>query len=296
LSDFGYFIPIFIPWLDVFTKFKKEGIKAAKALLEMLLPNALYFTVSQDDFGYEFPMRKKFPLNVFVFSGTNHGNVPIPMNIQSRQTITNYTYENRMVFLGNVISKLRKRILGKLQNLTTVAHFNGTDWIPHMRNSTVHLVLPGMARGTFRLKEIMDMGGIPAIIFKDYPWIPYYRVIPYEDFGFVVQEDHLPEFVKQVHSLKKEDILRRRALVRQYAKRHFTIDIIMKQIHSVLLYGFTRTDLRCAIYRYGKNPSILRYHNCIQLFDPMRNVSLFTLIKIVSLFEIMRNVPLFEEI
>lgn len=257
LSDiFGPYIPILIPFVDIW--FPKRGYpeEFISTLQKVLRPNVLYITVSQNDDGLPaknpIMAMENFP-NLLVLSAGGYGHVPIPLLKQSEALNNQKDIAERSYFLSyvgkltNAPHDMRKKMDKELNALAkarqfTYQHFHGEAWREIMTDSKFSLVPRGYGRTAYHLVETLQMGLIPIHVYSDVPWVPYADL--FDKLGFVAHYKQLESLVDdKLLKLSNEEVKRREELIVSLRDSHFSFEGILRQMEKFLLNE--PNDLRC---------------------------------------------------
>eukprot|EP00040_Diaphanoeca_grandis_P033477 m.205279 g.205279 ORF g.205279 m.205279 type:complete len:436 (-) comp32909_c4_seq2:125-1432(-) len=256
LSDLPYghkYVPLFIPWVDLFVAtWFRFPVGFVAALLAVLRTDVPYVTVSQNDNGMWTKCTqeyiKTYP-NILVFSGGGVGQVPIPL-LKAAVSVQNneIEMENRpydMSFVGSQTHKVRRTMIELLNASTAnISHtsYSGGQWKEIMKKSRLQLVPRGFGRTSYKLMEIFHMGFIPIYIYTDIPFVPYLDMI--KELGYIVHIDDFPKFLTQISSVNVEVFEEREKKIISLRSSHFEWPGIEKQILKFLDNDETG-DLRC---------------------------------------------------
>jgi hypothetical protein len=257
-SDFGPFIPLFVPWIRAWGHphcHSRCYLLFLSSIFELLDRRYLYVTVSHNDDGVEGrDDRMVIPENLFVLSAGGKGHVPLVLfrksyNFSSLSIPSRYQYD--AVFLGTIESHWVRRFIGPalLRTLGTRAYVGSSpQWIDFYAQSKFILCPRGFGRNSFRLTEVLQMGMVPVYVYDDMIWLPYYDSIGGSKFSFVARWDQLNTTLQAMRGISAEQVREMRLRVRELYNTHFSVDGLFKQLFGLLQGGFGSTDLRCANY------------------------------------------------
>lgn len=254
-DTFGSYIPLFLPWVDLWVENKfryPDGF--VDTLMSALRPDVAYVTVSQGDMGIsgyrELPM-KKIP-NVLVLSAGGYGHVPIPLLKQEESpsdesSIQPSERQNMFVYTGslehapnNLRKKMHKALLASDLNYT---HYYGNNWRRVMQSALFNLVPRGYGRSAYHLMETLQSNLVPIYVYSDEPWIPYQDV--FNSIGYKTTFEELPTLAKRLTSLPSSTIAQIEEQIASLRKSHFSYAGAIHQIGLFLKYGSSVSDLRC---------------------------------------------------
>ena len=254
LSDhFGPYIPLFIPWVDIWVAGKRNYPPGfVDTLYSVLRPNVPYITVSQNDQGLtgrnEIPM-STIP-NVLVLSAGGYGHVPIPL-FKQHEPLNNRKHPNErqyaMTYTGSMEhapKRIREKMHVRFTNDTRIhyKHYFGPEWRTVMAESRFSLTPRGYGRSAYHLMEILQMGHIPIHIYSDIPWVPYADV--YREIGF---SNHyvkgIDELVSRLENTTAEQIVELERRIVELRDSHFSVQGVLDQIQRFMLNE--ENDLRC---------------------------------------------------
>ena len=257
LSDlFGPFIPIFVPWVDLWvTNRFKYPTGLVETLRSMLRPNVPYITVSQNDDGLPGRHRDltmdQIP-NVLVLSAGGYGHVPIPLLKQQEDLKNEKDPQNRSIFLsyvgslGNAPKQMRSKINASLAELLPKSPFQyryyyGVDWRKVMADSRFSLAPRGFGRTSYHVVEVLQSGLIPIHVYTDVPWVPYADL--FDKIAFTVQADGMDALVDRLKNMTLDGIREREQMIVAMRDSHFSPAGVKEQIEQFLMGK--DTDLRC---------------------------------------------------
>jgi hypothetical protein len=242
-------IPLFVEWSDYARKFNvhdDNDISLFKPLLSQIRADIIYVTVSQSNHGLRF-LDGAYP-NILQINSGGEGHIAIPLLKGSAipfQPIPKAFPKYNLSFYGSTYhGKGRKRIIDCLQkrighhlylDLNIVIGFLN-NWKDEASLSALNLAPEGFGRGTYRLSEIVQMGRVPVLVYKDEPWIPYRGSnISVEHIGIRTQSSDkgAEELINVLKSLKLSRVYDLMERVKQ-ARYYYTIDGVLEQIKLFL--------------------------------------------------------------
>tara|TARA_B110001452_G_C15199885_1_gene416467 strand:- start:37 stop:1494 length:1458 start_codon:yes stop_codon:yes gene_type:complete len=268
---FGPWVPIFLPWTDVFVK-PGWRPRMFAALRSVLRPTVAYLTLVQMDEGLESRDQgassarldyAQLP-NLLVLSAGGYGHVAVPLlkqpedaappPLSARSTLASFV--GTLQHGGTKIPRdLRRRAVCAARAAAsrlgaTVEACRGSGcaapWRDVMRRSRASLAPRGYGRTSFHLSEIIQMGLLPIYLHlaNDPPWLPYPSV--FERFGFVADETTLPEVLRRLNAMGEVEFDARTRAVLEARTSHFSYGGTLEQIDRFLKGDPSRpTDLRC---------------------------------------------------
>jgi hypothetical protein len=255
---FGPYVPLFLPWTDIWLSGKRSyPPELTRLLYRMLRPDVPYITVVQNDQGLPAngAFDQKRTPSLLVLSAGGYGHVPVPLFRQSEPRNNRRPMAERqylMSFVGSLShapNQLRQRmdhiaaqtIANQHANYT---YYQGAHWRSIMADSCTSLVPRGFGRTAYHLIEILQMGLVPVYVYDDISWVPYADI--FETFGFVAKLAHLPDLVKRIQQESSQGALQKREqTIVAMRDSHFTPDGVMRQVHAFMLGGQHQSDLRC---------------------------------------------------
>jgi hypothetical protein len=264
---FGLFIPIFLPWLQLWLlECRHRGAPVVywtvlNKLFRRMSPNFLYVTVVQNADGLQGRESKfRIPSNIFILSQGGKGHIPI---LQFRglmvpdESFGRCEYDAVFAGIVDFRRSCRAEMVRDAQLVlpnTSLISEPVDNWTDLYRASKTVLCPRGYGRTSFRLSEVLQMGLIPIYIYNDFPWVAYYDSVNWSSFGYIVQVDKLAELLREVHEkLTREKVSRMRERVRSLYHTHWTPEASLGQIFNLLNYGFGRSDLRCGHYSKSRD-------------------------------------------
>ena len=271
-EDFGPFIPILMPWTDLFNTNHQEYDRMLQTLQKSLRPDVAYITIAQftagllgrqygksdQNFAKRLDFMKTIP-NVLVVSPAGYGHVPIPHLLRELKFLDGSVFKPiakrdlLVSFLGNYATdhknfrtRVRKRVNEQCKSLGVKcdmhdAKENSTVWQQIAANSKVSLSPRGLGRTSFHLYEILNLGLIPIHVYYDAPWLPYPDL--YHKIGFSTDLDGLPNLLKKINDMDLQELERMEEQIRSFKATHFTYEGVLNQISLFMKNG--GSDLRC---------------------------------------------------
>lgn len=254
-ESFGPFVPLFIPWVDLWVNRPKK-FKYPKGfideLMKVLRPDVPYITVSQNDQGL--PASKEMPLmhNILVLSAGGYGHVPIPLLKQEERAVEPLPFPRQYLVSyvghqGHAPDKMRVRMndyFNETLDATSYTHYYAKTnlWRNIMANSQASLTPRGYGRTSYHVMETLQMGLIPIHVYLDVPWVPYLKL--FETLGFIATVEELPALVQMLnYTMQADDFRDRERRIVSCRDSHFSVPGIMTQI-KLFLKG--TGDLECA--------------------------------------------------
>lgn len=253
-ETFGIYVPLFLPWVDLWVANKfhyPDGF--VDTLLGTLRPDVAYVTVSQGDMGIsgyrELPM-KKIP-NILVLSAGGYGHVPIPLlkeeefptfgtNVPPSKRPHTFVYTGSLEHApNNLRKKMHDNLLASDLDYT---HYYGADWRRIMRSAVFNLVPRGYGRSAYHLMETLQSNCVPIYVYSDEPWLPYQEL--FDSIGYKTSFEELPHLAKQLASLPHSAIDRKEESISLLRRTHFSYAGTIQQIGLFLKEGAV-SDLRC---------------------------------------------------
>ena len=187
---FGPFIPIFMPYNDLWNANASEYEKMIKVLRKELRPHVAYITVVLHATGLVSNRKKMMKImdeipNVVVLSAGGYGHVPIPLFKQPEHVLRGRFFKamsKRKLLLSYMGSShhspkdMRKKMINiveeEAKSLGVKVHvgFGSADeWHRVAGNSRVSLCPRGFGRTAFHLFEILQLGLIPIHVYMGRP-------------------------------------------------------------------------------------------------------------------------------
>jgi hypothetical protein len=260
-SEFGPFVPLFVPWVSIWSgKKPTEYWAVLTPIFALLSSKYLYVTVSHNDDGLEGTNEPTPPIprNLFVLSQGGKGHIPLllwlnevnPANYPNRND-----YEYDLVFMGGDGSHwLRMIVKREMQQLGNRAHWSWSGgWELTYQRSKFVLAPRGYGRNSYRLAEVLMRGMLPVYVYNDIVWLPYYDSINWSSIGIVVRWDQLNKTFGYMQTMPVSRVNEMRSRVRSLYPTHFSSRGTFDQIMKLLKGGFAKSDLRCAIYSNRTN-------------------------------------------
>eukprot|EP00964_Phaeocystis_antarctica_P019048 scaffold10504_cov67-Phaeocystis_antarctica.AAC.5 len=243
---FGDFVPLFVPWTDIFVAatYKTPG-GLIDALRRVLRPDVAYITVSQVDAGLTGSGKVQMATipNLLVLSAGGFGHAAVPLFKQTERPLGNLLRSEIWLatFRGSESAPDAFRSSMKRTVEATAARRGWAtqvdvgvgsivNWREQMRDTRVRLSPRGCGRTAYHLMETVQMGVLPLHVFLDgdQSWLPYPDV--FKHVGFASNLSGLPSVLAHVSALSKQRIVRRRALAILSARTLYTMAGTMQQI------------------------------------------------------------------
>ena len=259
ITTFGPFIPLFIPWLNIFKRYHHKTALYQEVISQIFLllqPNYLYITVVQSCYGIEggFQIFSQVPNNLIIISPAGRGHIPIP-HLKGIQNISNLGPEKYFAsFIGNpnYITRIKTiNYFSEKYGKFFFFSYHMPNWTKISMQSIVVLSPRGYANACWRTYEMIQQGYIPVIIYDDIPWIPYRNSpVQIEDFIIFGKVDELNIIDQKIQKLRRSKL--RTQLHNKILKfRHlFTYHGVMEQI-ALFMQG--RGFLQCDHYNIRIN-------------------------------------------
>jgi hypothetical protein len=260
-SEFGPFIPLFVPWLLVWRERKTfDYWKAIEQIFGLLLPKYIYVTLSQSDDGLEGRDESNpfVPRNVLVLSQGGKGHIPLlywmnewnPWNYSVRKW---YRYD--LVFVGSDRTHWVRKVAREIVTRPGVRGFwkVGTWWERVYQDSKFVLTPRGVGRSCVQAGEVLMRGMLPVYLYNDLIWLPYYNAIDWSNIGMAVRWDQLNETFKRIRDMPVSRVNAMRARVASLHETHFSSKGTFDHIMKFLRGGFHHSDLRCEDYVGRRN-------------------------------------------
>ena len=246
-DHFGDFVPLFVPWTDIFVAatYKTPG-GLIDALRRVLRPDVAYITVSQCDAGLTGAGKLQMSTipNLLVLSAGGYGHAALPLFKQTERPLGDLLRSGRWLatFRGSETAPgaFRSKVKRTVEEVTAarpgwatqVAVGVGSivNWREQMRDTRVRLSPRGFGRTAYHLMETVQMGVVPLHVFLDgdQPWLPYPDV--FKHVGFASNLSGLPSVLAHVSALSDQSVARRRALAILSARTLYTMDGTIQQI------------------------------------------------------------------
>jgi hypothetical protein len=184
LSDvFGPYIPIFIPWTDIWVsshwKYPKDlALEMMKE--DLLRDDVMYITVNQNDDGFvgrcsEFSdLQSKY--HITVLSAGGYGHVPIPLLKQPEPSLSKVPLSERKHLISYVGSKknapehMRQKMISQGNH-----YYYGKKWRDEMAQSKFQLCPRGFGRTSYHIQVGRFM--IYSIVLSSFPLSQLIRLI-----------------------------------------------------------------------------------------------------------------------
>ena len=268
-EDFGPFIPILMPWNDLFHH-HHEYDRMLQTLQKSLRPDVAYITIAQNLLGRQYgksdqqfakrlDFMKTIPNVLVVSPGGVYGHVPIPhllkeLKVLDRSVFKPMAKRDLLVsFMGSYKTdghrfrlRMREIVDEQCKSLGVKCDMhdgreNITVYQQIAANSKVSLCPRGAARPSYRLYEILNLGLIPIHVYYDAPWLPYPDL--YHKIGFSTDLDGLPNLLKKINDMDLQELERMEEQIRSFKATHFTYEGVLNQISLFMKNG--GSDVRC---------------------------------------------------
>jgi len=256
---FGPFIPLFIPWVDIWVNANPDSFRYPADFKELLKAtlrqDVLYVTVSQNDegiHGKDSDFNVKELKNVLVLSAGGYGHVAIPLLKAPLKRCDPLESRNFLIsFPGTVdhapgdLRENMARVVSSWSAENNISSHVGSSeiWEEIICNSHYILCPRGYGRTSYRLAESIQMGRVPVFIFSDILWVPYPHL--YKKFGYAANIYNIERALLDVLQASPAEIARRESVLTSISESHFTYLGVIEQISLFLISGHSESDLRC---------------------------------------------------
>ena len=252
LSDvFGPYIPLFIPWTDIWVKRQgkrrknriKTGFRYPKQLVsdikDLLRDDVLYITVNQNADGFVGRCTEFLDLqskhHVTVLSAGGYGHVPIPLlkqpetpqtkkPVNERKHLVSYVGSNK-----NAPKNMRKKMIAQDNHY----YYRGQNWRDVMTESKFSLCPRGFGRTSYHVMEALQMGLIPIQVYQDQPWLPYGDIM--QNISYSVTNEDLPGLIEQLSKMPDSEIAEIEDRIENMREDYFSFEGTLKQISNFML-------------------------------------------------------------
>lgn len=240
---FGPYIPILIPWLDVWVTNGYTYPKGlASALKDVLREDVMYITVSQNDDGFvgcctEFDdIQSKYQITILSAGG--YGHVPIPLLKQPENFRQKNSMEERKHLISYVGSdkhapdRMREKLIA--QKNFFYYYSISDDWRDIMAESKFSLCPRGYGRTSYHVVETLQLGLIPIHVYLegDRPWLPYGDLM--KDISYTVSNENLPDLITELSNMPDSEIERMEEKIKE-VRHSFTYEGVLEQISKFML-------------------------------------------------------------
>jgi hypothetical protein len=263
LSEFGGFIPLFVPWNKLFVCYRKRGYWAIlPEIFSLINPNFLYVTVTQNPAGIEGKdeLPVKIPANIFVLSQGGQGHIPLLLwltEFHPFDTPIADSYKWDGLFLGrtpgHAIRSILKDKVAYFPNNMFYDHGgrNVSTWKALFGESKFIFAPRGYGRNSFRITEVLQLGMLPVYIWNDVLWLPYYDSINWSSFAMVTHINDLDATLQKMIGTPVSVVNQMKMKVRSLYWTHFNSLAVFSHIRRLLKHGFAGSDLRCAVFSHN---------------------------------------------
>lgn len=257
IDNFGPFIPLAVPWVNLWRFYKYSiYLKFLNSLFSILKDNCMYITVSQNANGIEgSDSFFKMPKNLLIISQGGRGHIPSLLFLKEMKPIfiDSCNQNIKFCFLGSLNNgPIRNKISMILKN-TKFNYYIGKskDWKNIYSNCRIILTPRGFGRTSFRLTEVLQLGFIPYYIYDEI-WLPYLNSkLNWTNLIFLSNVKNFKNDLKKINSIscKKLNMMKKKIIL--HYRTHFDINSIFLHIKLFMKYGFNQSDLRCShFYNY----------------------------------------------
>jgi len=178
--------------------------------LDSLDRSKAYFTVCQWDDGI---VNNTDGLDLFVFSSGGIGDYPYPLNCLPHP-IDPVTFTSYRHVLGSFMGAIQGRhpvrekmavCLWEKEGIHISERITFNDFQAVMGCSLFALCPRGYGKTSFRICEALQFGAIPVYIYDD-PWIPFYDIAPFEEYGVLCDIKDIDSLYDKLKSYSPADI------------------------------------------------------------------------------------------
>jgi hypothetical protein len=275
LAEFYPYVPLFVPWTDVWKAGAASYGDLAALLGGMLRPDVAYVTVSQNARGIPANALEKWSIpSVLVFSAGGYGHIPIPLLKRVLPLLPEAAVlppRGRTVrggaaggddarvaplvaFAGSQRRGIRPATIKALKRAiapATLSTYKGGAWQRALAEARFALVPRGFGRTTFMVAEVVQMGLTPLYVYDDEEWLPYRGsggAAEWSRFGVSLALRNITRGAARLAELDDPELERMRAAARAVRESHFTYDGVMQQIIRFIQNGTATSDLRCVAF------------------------------------------------
>eukprot|EP00536_Pseudo-nitzschia_multiseries_P018149 jgi/Psemu1/227951/e_gw1.2200.1.1 len=240
---FGPYIPLLIPWTDIWVN---NGFKYPEDLVlameDLLRKDVMYITVNQNDDGFvgrcsDFnDIQDKY--HITVLSAGGYGHVPVPLLKQPEVPQTKVALNKRkhlVTYVGsrkNAPNNMREIMIAHMDQ-SGHYYYKGPNWRDVMTQSKFSLCPRGFGRTSYHVMETLQMGLIPIQVYLDQPWLPYENLM--KNISYTVTNDQLPDLLLQLSKIPDSEIAEMEDRIENLRKDYFSFEGAMKQIGKFML-------------------------------------------------------------
>mmetsp|Transcript_14037 Transcript_14037/g.19183 ORF Transcript_14037/g.19183 Transcript_14037/m.19183 type:complete len:399 (-) Transcript_14037:208-1404(-) len=233
LSYFHGMIPIFTPFVDLRVQLLIGNTSSypkfddvLNNLLRVMRDDLIYVIVSQEDDGIGAILHEMKP-NVLVMSAGGYGHIPLPLIKGELRPLPtrNQPYSYDVSFAGDskrlvVREKFFNRLHHELRRSEIKFFIGNKPLAEAVSSSKFNLAPRGWGRTSFRLYEIIQLGGLPIYVYDDHKWLPYLNTnISIENFGFAFAVGQERKLIENILAVNNSNLMDRMEKVAQ--SRHF---------------------------------------------------------------------------
>eukprot|EP00539_Tryblionella_compressa_P005731 CAMPEP_0178768458 /NCGR_PEP_ID=MMETSP0744-20121128/20255_1 /TAXON_ID=913974 /ORGANISM="Nitzschia punctata, Strain CCMP561" /LENGTH=373 /DNA_ID=CAMNT_0020424541 /DNA_START=206 /DNA_END=1327 /DNA_ORIENTATION=+ len=251
---FGPYIPLFIPWTDIWVQkpFGKYPKALYEGLKEVLRHDVIYITVSQNDDGLpgdtDLFQQLQNEYNIVIMSAGGYGHVPIPLLKQPEEVQAKIPMSKRTHLVSYVGGKFHAPNDMRRKMISIIGddhYYKGKKWRSIMQDSKFSLCPRGFGRSSYHVMETLQMGLIPIQVYVDgdIPWLPYQSTI-LKNISFSTSLENLPTLITKLEQMPDSQIEKMELAIERLIKNYFTFDGVMVQIQRFLL-DYENSDLIC---------------------------------------------------
>jgi hypothetical protein len=246
---FGPYIPIFIPWTDIWVKNKWKYPKdLVSAMEDLLREDVMYITVNQNADGFvgrcdEFlDLQSKF--HITVLSAGGYGHVPIPLLKQPEMAREKIPLNERQHLISYVGSKNNAPEHMRIRMIAQENHYYyyGKEWRDVMAQSKFSLCPRGFGRTSYHVMEALQMGLIPIHVYQDQPWLPYGNLMKNISYSVTIEE--LPDLISELSKMPDSEIAIMEDKIEKLRDDYFSFEGVLKQISRFMLNSIS-SELVC---------------------------------------------------
>jgi glycosyltransferase involved in cell wall biosynthesis len=202
--------------------------------LDSLPRDKKYFTIVQWDDGI---LNKLDGLDILKFSSGGVGDYPIPL-INVPHNKINRDKDIFASFVGAISGrhKIRERINELLSQKDGffISQSNGFNNFKEIMERSIFSLCPrGYGKTSFRINESLNLGSIPVYIY-DEPWVPFYNLIDFKEYGVLIHENEIDNIEKILRSYSQDDINRMRYTGEKAYEEFYTYESCFNKIIEIL--------------------------------------------------------------
>lgn len=228
------YLPIYWTNYYISKNYAQNDMSDIQKYLDSLDRSKKYFTIVQWDDGI---VNNIDGLDLLIFASGGIGDYAIPLNssfIRNQPYIPINELKMLYSFVGSIngrhkVREIMANTIVDNSGIITDQRYDYDSYLYIMSNSLFSLCPRGYGKTSFRIYESLMCGSIPVYIYDD-PWIPYDKILNFEDYGILCHISEINHLLNKMKNITSSEIESKRIIGNQIFNKYFTHDAIAKHI------------------------------------------------------------------